>query len=243
MIGAMLDLTERRRLVEVCRRAETEVVGAPTGGLDQSASLLTESGSALLLDFADASAVPVPLGLAAAGLTVVVIDTQVSHALTDGDYGARRRECEAAASALGVPTLRSADIAALERLDDDSLRARARHIVSENARVEATVEAIGRADWPRVGELFTASHASMRDDFAISCPELDLAVEVSLTAGAHGARMTGGGFGGSAIALVAIEQVAALRAAIDRAFERAGHVAPQHLDAPASAPARVVSRG
>ncbi len=243
LAGYDLDLAERRRLVEVCRRAETEVVGAPTGGLDQSASLLTEPDSALLLDFADGSAVPVRLGLAAAGLRVVVINTRVSHALTDGDYGARRRECEAAAGALGVPTLRSADVASLERLDDDLLRARARHVVNENARVERTVEAIGRADWSAVGELFIASHSSMRDDFAISCPELDLAVEVSLTAGAHGARMTGGGFGGSAIALVATERVGALRAAIDRAFERAGHVAPQHLDAPASASARVVSRG
>lgn len=240
--GHDLDLAERRRLVVVARRAETEVVGAPTGGLDQSAALLTEPGSALLLDFADGSAVPVSLPLDAAGLTIVVIDTRVSHALTDGDYGARRRECDAAAQALGVPSLRAADMTAVEGITDDLLRARARHIVSENTRVADTVEAIRRDDWSGVGTLLSESHASMRDDFAISCPELDLAVETSMAAGALGARMTGGGFGGSAIALVASDRVDTLRTAVDAAFERAGYAPPQHLDAPPSAPARLVSR-
>ncbi len=242
LAGHDLDLAERRRLVEVCRRAETEVVGAPTGGLDQSAALLCELGSALLLDFADGSAVPVPLPLQAAGLTIVVIDTRVSHALTDGGYGARRGECEAAARALRVPTLRSVQTTALDRLSDDVLRARARHVISENARVAATVDAVRSADWSGVGGLLTESHASMRDDFAISCPELDLAVETSLGAGALGARMTGGGFGGSAIALVAADRVDHVRTAVDSAYERAGFGRPQHLDAPPSAPARVTCR-
>ena len=241
LAGHDLDLAERRRLVEACRRAETEVVGAPTGGLDQSAALLTEPGSAVLLDFADGSADPLPLPLEAAGLTIVVIDTQVAHALSDGDYGARRRECEAAAQALGVPTLREVDAAAVERLPDELLRARARHVDSENARVEATVDAVRRGDWGGVGSLLSESHDSMRDDFEISCPELDLAVATSLAEGALGARMTGGGFGGSAIALVPADRASTLRAAVDTAFARAGFTLPRHLDAPPSSPARVVS--
>lgn len=140
-----------------------------------------------------------------------------------------------------MTSLRSARSADLDLLDDDRLRARARHVVTENTRVLDTVEAVRRGDWSSVGRLFIESHTSMRDDFAISCPELDLAVRTSLAAGALGARMTGGGFGGSAIALVATDQVASLRRAVDEAFEHARFRPPRHLDAPASRPARVVS--
>ncbi|CAN5295641.1 galactokinase [soil metagenome] len=241
LLGHDLDVGERRRLVDVCRRAETEAVGAPTGGLDQSAALLTEAGAALLLDFADGSAESVPLPLEPAGLRVIVIDTRVSHALTDGDYGSRRRECDEAARALGVETLREPSLTAVAELDNPLLRRRARHIVTENARVLATVEAVRREDWPEVGKLFVVSHASMRDDFEISCAELDLVVDTALEAGALGARMTGGGFGGSAIALVPTELVPTVRVAVDAAYERAGFDPPGHLDAPASAPARVVT--
>lgn len=244
--GAPLDLAERRRLVEVCRRAETEVVGAPTGGLDQSASLLCDVDSALLLDFDDASATPVPLGLAAAGLVVAVIDTRVSHALTDGGYGSRRQECEAAAAKLGVASLREIepdDLGRVEALSEDVLRRRARHVVTENQRVMESVSAISRGDWVALGSLFSASHASLRDDFEVSCDELDLAVATATAAGALGARMTGGGFGGSAIALVAVDDLPRLRAQVDAAFARAGFGPPAHLDAPASAAARVVSDG
>ncbi|WP_323792242.1 galactokinase [Nocardioides sp.] len=242
LTGRDLDLAERTRLVEVCRRAETEVVGAPTGGLDQNASLLCDVDSALLLDFADASLTPIPLGFSAADLVVTVIDTRVSHALTDGDYGSRRRECESAAERLGVTTLRETDLDALSGLDDDVLRRRARHVVSENRRVRDATTAIARGDWERLGALFSASHVSLRDDFEVSCPELDLAVAAALGAGALGARMTGGGFGGSAIALVPRSGLPALRAAVDTAFAAAGHDAPAHLDAPPSAAARVVPR-
>jgi galactokinase len=236
-----LDTAERRRLVRVCRRAETEVVGAPTGGLDQSASLLCAADSALLLDFDDDSATPVPLGLGAAGLSVAVIDTRVAHALTDGGYGDRRRECEDAARALRLHTLREADAAAVAGLDDELLRRRARHVVTENERVRATVEAVAEADWQAVGALLDASHVSLRDDFEVSCPELDLAVAAAVDAGALGARMTGGGFGGSAIALVPSERVAAVRLAVDAAFASAGHAAPAHLDGTPSGPAALVS--
>ncbi|WP_300401596.1 galactokinase [Nocardioides sp.] len=240
LTGRRLDESERRRLVQVCRRAETEVAGAPTGGLDQSAALLTEPGCALLLDFQDGSTATVPLGWTAAGLELVVIDTGVSHALTAGDYGARRRECEDAALALGLPSLRDADEDAVRRLADATLRRRAAHVVSENARVLSVVAALDRGSWTDVGELFTASHASLRDAFEVSCPELDLAVDTALAAGALGARMTGGGFGGSAIALLPADRVDAVRRAVDTAYADAGFRAPRHLDAPASAAARVV---
>ena len=241
LTGRTLDLHERTRLVEVCRRAETEVVGAPTGGLDQSASLLCDVDRALLLDFADGSATPVPLGLRAADLAITVIDTRVSHSLTDGDYGSRRSECEAAADLLGVASLRDTDLDALTALDDVVLQQRARHVVTENRRVQDATTAIARGDWERLGALFSASHVSLRDDFEVSCPELDLAVATALGAGALGARMTGGGFGGSAIALVPAGEVTALRTAVDTAFAAAGHDAPGHLEAPPSAAARVVS--
>ena len=236
----LLDSGERRRLVEVCRRAETEVAGAPTGGLDQTAALLSEHDCALLLDFQDGSTTPVPLGWSAAGLELVVVDTRVSHALTAGHYGARRRECEEAARALGLASLRDAEEQGVHRLTDTTLRRRVQHVVSENARVVGVVEALSRGSWTRVGELFTASHTSLRDDFEVSCPELDLAVDTAVAAGALGARMTGGGFGGSAIALIPTDRVEAVRRAVDAAYAEAGLGPPGHLDAPASAAARVV---
>ncbi len=240
LAGHALDLSERHRLVEVCRRAETEVVGAPTGGLDQSASLLCGTDHALLLDFRDGSASPVPLDLAAADLVVAVIDTRVSHALTDGDYGSRRSECEEAARHLGLATLRECDEAAAEAIEDPVLRRRARHVVSENRRVRDSVTAIRDDDWAALGALLDASHTSLRDDFEVSCAELDLAVTAATGAGALGARMTGGGFGGSVIALVAPHLVPALRTEVDAAFARAGFDRPGHLDVRASAAARVV---
>ena len=144
-----------------------------------------------------------PLPLADAGLAILVVDTRVSHALVDGGYASRRTDCETACRELGVPSLREATIDRVEALTDARIRRRARHVVTEIERVAQAVEALEGADWSTVGELFVASHVSMRDDFEISCPELDSAVEAALAAGAVGARMTGGGFGGSAVALVA----------------------------------------
>ena len=209
----------RRQLVAACMRAETEVAGAPTGGMDQTVSLLAEPGAALLVDFLDHSTRAVPLALDDAGLAVLVVDTRVSHALVDGGYASRRADCETACRELGVPSLREASLDRVEALTDSRIRRRARHVVTEIDRVARTVEAVERGDWRTVGELFVASHASMRDDFEISCPELNTAVEAALAAGALGARMTGGGFGGSAVALVPSASLDHLTAAVDEAFD------------------------
>jgi galactokinase len=230
----------RNRLVRACMRAETEVAGAPTGGMDQSISLLAQAGAALLIDFDADTSRAVPLGLADAGLTLLVTDTRVQHALVDGGYAARRADCEAAADALGAPSLRRATLSDLAGLSDERVRRRATHIVTEIVRVTDTVTAIAADDWAEVGRLFATSHASMRDDFEISCPELDLSVDTAVEAGAIGARMTGGGFGGSSIALVPTERVDAVIRAIDTAFAAAGFRAPQHLLGEPSGAAAVI---
>lgn len=243
--GGDLSPAGRRGLAAACVRAETEVAGAPTGGMDQAVSLLAEPGAALLLDFdADDGSLgevgPVPLGLEHAGLVLLVTDTRVSHALVDGGYGDRRSECGRAAEALGVDSLRQADPAAVEQLDDPVLRRRARHVVTEVQRVSLVVEAVAAGDWTTVGRELAASHASMRDDFEISCTELDLAVQIATEVGALGARMTGGGFGGSSVVLVPTERVAAVVTAVETAFAAAGHRSPAHLLATPSAAADVV---
>jgi galactokinase len=241
-----LDLADRgvrRDLASACIRAENDFVGAPTGGMDQTVAMLAEPGHALLLDFADGSATPVELPLDDAGLVLLVIDTRVSHALTDGSYGNRRTESAEAATALGVATLRDADAAQVAGLDDPVLRRRARHVVTENLRVLAAVGAIADRSWDVLAETLDASHTSMRDDFEISCAELDLAVESARTAGALGARMTGGGFGGSAVALVPRAAVDAVETSVTRAFADAGFRDPAYLLATPGDAARVESRG
>ena len=240
LLGLELSDGLRRELVSACMRAETQVAGAPTGGMDQTVSLLAAEGAALLIDFDSHTTAPIDLGLAEAGLALLVTDTRVSHALVDGSYAARRADCEAAASALHVDSLRRASAEQVETLVDDRLRRRARHIVTEIDRVSSTVTALAASDWEQVGRLFAASHASMRDDFEISCPELDTAVAAAIEAGAVGARMTGGGFGGSAIAVVPQERVEAVARAIDTAFVAAGFGAPAHLLAPPSGAAGIV---
>jgi galactokinase len=237
LLGA--DLAEQAQgLIDAAIRAETEVVGAPTGGMDQTVGVRGRAGAALLIDFDSHESTPVPLDLA--GHTLLVTDTRVSHALTDGGYGSRRADCERAAAALGVPTLRAATLEAVDALTDDRVRRRARHIVTEIARVTDTVEALDRGAWDEVGRLFDASHRSMRDDFEISCPELDCAVAVAVQAGAVAARMTGGGFGGSSVAVVPDERVDAVMRAVDAAFVLEGFRSPVHLRAVPSAGAAVV---
>jgi galactokinase len=225
--GAGLD---RAALAGLARRAENEVVGVPSGVMDQMVSMLGRAGHALFLDTRSLGAEQVPLPLEAAGLCLVVIDTRAGHRLVDGAYADRRAACQAAAAVLGVPALRDATPALLERyataLGDPGLR-RARHVVTENARVLAAVELLRAGDLDRLGPLLAASHASLRDDYEVSSPELDTAVEAAVAAGAVGARMTGAGFGGSAIALV--ETALAGRVA-DRArdtFAAAGFGPPQ----------------
>ena len=221
---------DRARLVEAAHLAENDFVGAPTGILDQSASLLSVEGAALFLDCRDASSSPVDLGLDAAGLAVLVIDTKVKHEHVSGGYAARRAACERAARDLGVRALRDVTapqlLAARGRLDEETFR-RARHVVTEDQRVLDTVEALRAGDHATVGGLMSASHRSMRDDFEISTQELDLAVEVAVGAGALGARMTGGGFGGSAVALTPAGRIPALRLAVGEAFAEHGYRAPE----------------
>ncbi|WP_243057671.1 galactokinase [Nocardioides sp. SR21] len=229
VLGVEATAEVRRRLIDACIRAETEVAGAPTGGMDQTISLLATAGAALLIDFDDHSSREVPLVLEPAGLALLVTDTRVSHALVDGGYAARRADCETAAAELGLTSLRQATLADLDRLSDERVRRRAKHVVTENDRVTAAGEALAAGDWAAVGTLMRDSHVSMRDDFEISCDELDVAVTTAVEAGAIGARMTGGGFGGSAIALVPLDRLDAVVQAIDLAFAGAAFRAPQHL--------------
>ncbi|WP_442908604.1 galactokinase [Homoserinibacter sp. YIM 151385] len=219
----------RQQLAQVGRLAENEAVGAPTGIMDQSASLLGRADAAVFLDCRTLDTEIVALGLADAGLAIAVIDTGVTHAHATGGYRERRASCEAGAAALGVASLRDLGVDDLDRarteLDDITYR-RVKHIVTENQRVLDTVATL-QADGPTaIGELLDASHRSMRDDFEISVPELDLAVETALQAGALGARMTGGGFGGAAIALVPLEAVSMLQVSIDGAFAEHGYGIP-----------------
>lgn len=211
----------RAALAQVGRLAENEAVGAPTGIMDQSASLLGARDSAVFLDCRSLGADIVPLGLADAGLAIVVIDTGVSHSHATGGYAERRASCELGARMLGVSSLRDVAVDDLDRareiLDDTTFR-RVRHIVTENQRVLDTVEALRTTGPASIGALLDASHESLRDDFEISVPELDLAVETAQANGAIGARMTGGGFGGAAIALAPLDAVSRIQVAIDGAF-------------------------
>jgi galactokinase len=219
----------RRELAAIGQLAENRMVGAPTGIMDQSASLLGEVGHAVFLDCRSGDSRLVPLDLEGAGLELMVIDTRVSHSHSTGGYAARRRSCELGAELMGVPALRDLSVKDLAEaagvLDEETFR-RVRHIVTENARVEDAVKVLTSAGPTDLGPLLVASHASMRDDFEISCAELDTAVDASLEAGALGARMTGGGFGGAAIALARVDDVPAIRTAVERAFAAADFRAP-----------------
>ncbi len=229
----------RHQLAAAGRRAENEMVGAPTGILDQLASLLSPSDAALLLDCRGGEATPVPLGFAAAGLAVLVADSGVHHNLADGGYAQRRAQCEVAAQVLGVASLRDANLALLEehreRLGPLLFR-RARHVVTENARVLDTVRLVREGEAREIGGLISASHASLRDDFEVSVPELDAIVEAANGAGALGARMVGGGFGGSALALVPRGLLPEVGAAIAGTFAARGVPAPPVVEVVPSAP-------
>ncbi|GAA3032276.1 galactokinase [Microbacterium dextranolyticum] len=216
-------------LAQIGRRAENEAVGAPTGIMDQMASMLGKRDAAIFLDCRSLETQIVDLGFDAAGLSLLVMDTGVTHAHSTGGYGERRAACERGAQILGVAALRDVAVTDLPRareLMDDVTFRRVRHIVTENQRVLDTVQAL-RTDGPRaIGPLLDASHVSMRDDFEISVPELDLAVETARAAGAVGARMTGGGFGGAAIALIDNDRVEATAESVTEAFAEAGFAEP-----------------
>ena len=230
-------------LAAAARRAENDVVGAPTGVMDQMASLHGRAGHLVFLDTRSLAVEPVPFDPPAAGLALLVIDSKAPHALVDGEYAERRRSCEQAVAILGVRALRDVAVddldAALARLEDDLLRKRVRHIVTENARVLEVVGALRAGADPRtIGPALTASHASMRDDFEITVPEIDTAVAAALDAGAHGARMTGGGFGGCVLALVEADTVEHVVRAVEAAYEAAGFRAPVAFVATAADGAR-----
>ncbi len=245
-LGLAADDSGRAALAQLCIQAENRIAGAPTGGLDQTASLRCGVGQALLLDFRAGSARPIPLDLAADGLALLVVDTRAEHRHADGEYAARRATCERVAAVLGLPSLREvADLdAALARLatalapQEAAVAARRlRHVVSENRRVTEVVDLLAAGRVADVGPVLTAAHASLRDDYEVSCRELDLAVDAALDAGALGARMVGGGFGGSAVALVRADDAGRVADAVTTAFAGARLAAPAALVATAAAAA------
>jgi galactokinase len=217
-------------LLAITRSAENDFVGAPTGGLDQLAALRCRAGHALLCDFRNMATRQVPLDLEGAGLAMLIIDTRTRHDHASGEYATRRAACEQAARRLGVSTLREVDIDtlpdALLRLEDGALWRYVRHVVTENNRVLETVLRLNRGAIASIGPLLTESHASLRDEYRVSVAELDVAVEAALDAGAHGARMTGGGFGGCVIALLDADLVDECRASVASAFAARGYAAP-----------------
>ena len=212
-------------LAVLCQRAENEFVGVNSGIMDQYASLLCEAGAALLVDCRSLEARSVPLDLKDAGLALLVCDTRVERGLADTGYNDRRAACERAASTLGVEELRDATEEDLDLLCGEELK-RARHIVSENARVLEAVGALEDGDFDEFGRLMYASHASLRDDYEVSTPELDAFVEIAEEHGARGARLTGAGFGGCAISLVPEGKTADLTQACGRAFAEKGFEEP-----------------
>jgi len=256
----------RGELAGIARRAENEFVGVPSGIMDQSASLLSEAGHALLLDCRSLDRAQVPFDPAAAGSRLLLINTRARHQLGDGGYGRRRAECEEAARLLGVSSLRDVtDVGDTARLADPVLRRRARHVVTDDQRVlqvTALLRGSPRAlsgspgalsgspgdlsgspgdlgsTYREIGRLLTQAHASLRDDFEISWPEADAAVEAALAAGGLGARMMGGGFGGCVLALVPEAASGPVRGAVSEAYARQGWTAPEFLDAVPSDHAR-----
>lgn len=211
------------------QKAENEVVGAPTGIMDQTASMLAKSDAAVLIDCKTLETELVPLGLSSQGLVVAVIDTRVSHRHSDGGYRSRREACEKGAKIMGVESLRELTVsdldAAKQKMDDVTFR-RCRHVITENQRVLEAVNALRAGEMDQLGQLLLQSHASMRDDFEISIDELDTAVEVAMRVGAVGSRMTGGGFGGAAIAIIDQSKLEMLSAECKREFLANGFAEP-----------------
>ncbi|MGW2024608.1 galactokinase [Streptomyces decoyicus] len=236
---------EPQRLAQLAQRAENAFVGVPCGIMDQTAAACCTEGHALFLDTRDLTRRQIPFDLAGEGLRLLVVDTRVKHELGDGAYAERRAGCERGARALGVRALRDVPYAqlpeALDKLaDEPDVQALVRHIVTENHRVEEVIARLDAGRTRAIGPLLTAGHASLRDDFKISCRELDLAVDTARAAGAIGARMTGGGFGGSAIVLVEEDGATAVGTAVTDAFAAAGHAVPRIFEAVPSAGAHRV---
>lgn len=257
----------RARLATACIRAENEIAGANTGGMDQSISLRATLGSVLAIDCRDFSTRPIAINLEAADLALLVMDTRAHHNLSDGQYAKRRAACDAAAEQLGVTTLRdyfestptlheanqlterwaalvdSGEVTLPDGTDRDAAVAALRHAFTEIARVEECLALFTsgseptKQTWQDLGKLLDASHDSLRDDYRVSCDELDVAVDAARASGALGARMTGGGFGGSAIALVHREDVKAVASAVAQAYAERGFESPELLLATPAGPA------
>ena len=220
----------RQELALIGQKAENQVVGAPTGMMDQTASMLAQPDAAVLLDCQSLEVESVPLGLSEKGLIVAVIDTQVAHRHSDGGYRVRRESCERGAEQMGQSSLRGLSIADLPKAEATLAEVdfrRVRHIITENQRVLDTVLALAQGDLESFGKLLLASHASMRDDFEISIEELDLAVETAMATGAVGSRMTGGGFGGAAIAVIKQELLGDLESNCKAAFAAKSYLEPR----------------
>ncbi|MEY3705357.1 MAG: hypothetical protein RLY29_729 [Actinomycetota bacterium] len=235
---------EHRELALLTQRAENEYVGVPCGIMDQSISLMGRADFALLLDCRDLSTRHVRVDFAAHGLKLLIIDTQAHHALVDGGYAERRSQCEAVARDLGVKSLRDlslADLLAAEKSLSPMNFRRARHAVTEIQRVLDAVNALEGDRFEEFGRLLNGSHISLRDDYNVSCPELDLAVDTAIANGALGSRMVGGGFGGSAIALIRESEAGVIASSIERAFADASFKAPRFFDSLPSEGASVLS--
>lgn len=241
LFGMGFTLEELARLTQ---KAENQYVGVPCGIMDQSVSLMATQGSALLLDCRDLSTKNIPFDVAASGLELLIIDTQAHHALTDGGYAQRRASCESVVAKLAIPSLRELSMEQLEAsrsLLTDTEYLRARHAVTEMKRVLDCVDALSSSDFVRVGQLLNQSHASLRDDYAVSCPELNTAVDAALSAGALGSRMVGGGFGGSAIALIQASKTTETIKAVEKAFSNRGFKAPRFFTSLPSQGAEIIS--
>jgi galactokinase len=220
----------KQEIALVGQRAENDVVGAPTGMMDQTASMLAERDSAVFLDCQSLQAKAVPLHLEERDLVVAVIDTRVAHRHSDGGYRVRRESCERGASIMGVSSLRGLskdDLPKAQSLLSDIDYRRVRHIVTENQRVLDSIDALQAGDMAKFGQLLLASHDSMAHDFEISIEELDLAVEIAMETGAIGSRMTGGGFGGAAIAVIDKSLLGTLEKNCKAAFSAKGYLEPK----------------
>ena len=226
MTGPALEPLEKALL---CQRAEHDFAGVPCGIMDQFTSILAQEDHALLLDCRSRTATSVAMTDPA--VTVLIINTHVRHKLAESEYAKRRSQCEAAARVLKVAALRDATPEALNaarRQMEPAVFRRARHVISENARTVQAAQAIQASDWAKVGELMYASHASLHEDYEVSCPELDTVVEIAQSigeaGGVIGCRMTGGGFGGCAVSLVKTDAVQRTTRALDGAYEKkTGH--------------------
>jgi galactokinase len=214
-------------LARICQRAENLYVGVPSGIMDQTASLCCTEGHAIVFDTRSGEIEQVSFDLVASGLQLLVIDTLVRHELSSSAYADRRAACERAAAVIGVSALRDAVLADLEKVTDLTDRRRARHVITEDARVLEVAELLRESRLREVGPILSAAHESLRTDFEVTCPELDVAAEQAVASGAYGARMIGGGFGGCVVALAERDDCASIEASVAETFAEHGFLAPR----------------